>query len=59
MDFNEIPVDRLEPATLLEIKPNYRNTGLLPYPEKVCIIGQKLDSRHACRWPDRGDHPRR
>lgn len=44
MDFDEIPVDRLEPATLLEIKPNYRNAGLLPYPEKVCIIGQKLDT---------------
>lgn len=44
MDFDEIPVDRLEPATLLEIKPNYRNVGVLPYPEKVCIIGQKLAS---------------
>lgn len=42
MDFNEIPVDRLEPATLLEIAPNYRNVGVLPWPEKVFIIGQKL-----------------
>ncbi|WP_142780711.1 phage tail protein [Agrobacterium sp. T29] len=42
MDFNEIPVDRLEPATLIEIGPNYRNVGILPWPEKVFIIGQKL-----------------
>lgn len=42
MDFNEIPVDRLEPATLMEIVPNYRNVGILPWPEKVFIIGPKL-----------------
>ncbi len=42
MDFNEIPVDRLEPATLMEVAPNYRNVGILPWPEKVFIIGQKL-----------------
>ncbi|MBB3947216.1 phage tail sheath gpL-like [Rhizobium skierniewicense] len=44
MDFNEIPVDRLEPAVLLEIRANYRNVGVLPWPEKVCIIGQRLAS---------------
>lgn len=42
MDFNEIPYDWLEPATLLEIKANYRNMGLLPYPTRVLIVGQKL-----------------
>ena len=42
MDFNEIPVDRLEPATLIEIGPNYRNVGILPWPEKAFIVGQKL-----------------
>ena len=42
MDFNEIPVDRLEPGTLLEIGPNYRNVGILPWPEKAFIVGQKL-----------------
>ncbi len=32
MDFDEIPFDWLEPATLLEVKANYRKTGVLPYP---------------------------
>lgn len=42
MDFNEIPVDRLEPAILMEIRANYSNIGVLPWPEKCCIIGQRL-----------------
>lgn len=42
MDFNEIPVDRLEPAVLMEIRANYSTSGILPWPEKVCIIGQRL-----------------
>ncbi len=42
MDFNEIPLDWLEPATLIEIKANYQNIGVLPYPEKVVLIGHKL-----------------
>ena len=40
--FDEIPFDWLEPGTFLEVKPNYSNTGLLPYPAKAHIIGQKL-----------------
>lgn len=44
MDFNEIPVDRLEPAVLVEIRPNYRNAGVFAWPEKALIIGQKLPS---------------
>ncbi len=42
MDFDEIPYDWLEPATLLEVKPNYRNAGILPYPTQALIVGQKL-----------------
>lgn len=42
--FDEIPLDWLEPSILMEIKPNYRNTGVLPYPTKACIVGHKLAS---------------
>jgi phage tail sheath gpL-like len=42
MDFNEIPYDWLEPAVFLEIRPNYASMGVLPYPTKVLIAGQKL-----------------
>ncbi len=42
--FDEIPVDWLEPGTFLEVKPNYRNLGLLPYPVKNLIIGLKLST---------------
>lgn len=42
ISFDEIPYDWLEPGTFIEVKPNYRNTGILPYPTKNLIIGQKL-----------------
>ncbi|MBB2685141.1 UNVERIFIED_ORG: phage tail sheath gpL-like [Rhizobium etli] len=42
MDFNEIPYDWLEPATLLEVKPNYANVGVLPYPTKVLLVAHSL-----------------
>ncbi len=42
MDFNEIPVDRLEPGVLIEVRANYRNAGIFAWPEKALIIGQKL-----------------
>ncbi|MHC2481342.1 phage tail sheath subtilisin-like domain-containing protein [Rhizobium leguminosarum] len=42
MDFNEIPYDWLEPATFLEVRPNYASMGVLPYPTKVILAGQKL-----------------
>lgn len=42
MDFNEIPIDRLEPAILVEIKANYRRAGIFAYPEKAVIVAQKL-----------------
>ncbi|WP_160009768.1 phage tail protein [Rhizobium sp. 18055] len=44
MDFNEIPYDWLEPATFLEIRPNYASMGVLPYPTQALIAGQKLAS---------------
>ncbi len=40
--FDEIPYDWLEPGTFLEVKPNYRNMGLLPWPARNLIVGQKL-----------------
>jgi len=40
--FDEIPYDWQEPGTFLEVRPNYRNVGVLPYPVKALIIGQKL-----------------
>lgn len=44
MDFDEIPYQWRQPATLLEIKPNYANKGLFDWPEQALIIGQKLAS---------------
>lgn len=41
-DFNEIPFDWLQPGTFLEVRPNYRNAGLFPWPVRNLIIGQKL-----------------
>jgi len=40
--FDEIPYDRLEPGTFLEVRPNYRNIGLVPYPVRVMLILHKL-----------------
>lgn len=42
MEFDEIPIDLLEPGAFLEIKPNYANAGILPYPSRVLIIGAAL-----------------
>lgn len=42
MNFDQIPVDRLEPAVLMEIRANYSHVGVLPWPEKACIIAQSL-----------------
>lgn len=39
--FNEIPFDRLEPGTFLEVRPNYRNIGLVPYPVKALLVLHK------------------
>jgi len=40
--FDEIPYDRLEPGTFLEVRPNYRNAGLLPYPVRALLVLHKL-----------------
>lgn len=40
--FDEIPFDWLEPGTFLEVRPNYADVGILPYPARVLIVGQKL-----------------
>lgn len=40
--FDEIPIDRLEPGTFLEVKPNYSERGLLPYPARNLIIAPRL-----------------
>ncbi|MEO0374254.1 MAG: phage tail sheath subtilisin-like domain-containing protein [Cyanobacteria bacterium P01_A01_bin.17] len=41
--FDEIPFDRLEPGTFLEVRPKYRNIGLVPYPARALIVMHKLD----------------
>ncbi|MFC3074691.1 phage tail sheath subtilisin-like domain-containing protein [Shinella pollutisoli] len=40
--FDEIPADWLAPGTFMEVKPNYRTVGVLPWPVRNLIIGQKL-----------------
>lgn len=49
--FDEIPYDVLEPGTFLEVKPNYRNVGILPYRQRrrdatahACLLGGPLPS---------------
>jgi|GEM_PF-520478 len=45
--FDEIPYDRLEPGTFLEVRPNYRNVGLLPYPVRSLLVLHKLPAGNA------------
>lgn len=40
--FDEIPLDWLEPDVFMEVKPNYRTLGILPYPVKNIIVAPKL-----------------
>lgn len=42
--FDEIPYDWVEPGVFLEVKPNYRTKGILPWPAKNLIISHKLAS---------------
>lgn len=42
MSFNEIPYDWLDPGTLVEVRPNYRRMGLVPFPARAVLIVQKL-----------------
>lgn len=38
--FAEIPYDWRKPGTYLEVRPNYRNTGLIGFPTKAILLGQ-------------------
>ena len=40
--FNEIPLDWRNPGVYIEVRANYSSVGLLPYPARALIIGQKL-----------------
>ena len=40
--FNEIPYVWEVPGTYIEVIPNYQNVGVLPWPSRALIIGQKL-----------------
>lgn len=42
ISFDEIPYDRLEPGTFVEVKPSYMNVGALPIPTRVIHLVQKL-----------------
>lgn len=42
--FSEIPYDWLNPGTYLEVRPNYKRQGLLPFPARSLIITQKLSA---------------
>lgn len=42
LTFEEIPYDWRVPGTYVEIRPSYRNLGVLGYPARVLLIGQKL-----------------
>lgn len=42
INFNEIPYDWRLPGTLVEVRPNYQNIGVLPIPTRVLIAVQKL-----------------
>lgn len=42
ISFDEIPADYRVPGTYIEAKPTYSNAGLLGYPARALLIGQKL-----------------
>lgn len=42
INFNEIPYDWRLPGTLVEVRPNYQNVGVLPIPTRVLLAVQKL-----------------
>lgn len=41
--FDEIPYDWQEPGTYVEVRPNYRGVGILPWPVKALIAGPLTD----------------
>ena len=40
--FGEIPYDWRVPGSYMEVRPNYATIGLVPFPSRLLIIGQKL-----------------
>lgn len=42
LSFEEVPYDWRVPGTYVEIRPTYSNLGVLGYPTRVLLIGQKL-----------------
>ncbi|MDP3408191.1 phage tail sheath subtilisin-like domain-containing protein [Bosea sp. (in: a-proteobacteria)] len=44
INFDQIPYDWRTPGTYVEVHPNYRRRGLIPFPAKAIIITQKLAS---------------
>lgn len=40
--FNEIPYNWLVPGTYVEVRPNFTNMGIAPYPVRVLIQGQMM-----------------
>lgn len=45
--FDEIPYDWRVPGTYVEVRPNYRNRGLVPFPARAILFVQKLASGSA------------
>ncbi len=42
--FDEIPYDLRTPGTYVEVRPNYEDMGILPYPTRVLLFAQMLDT---------------
>lgn len=42
LTFEEIPYDWRAPGTYVEVRPSYRNLGLVGFPARALLIGQKL-----------------
>lgn len=42
ISFDEIPYDWRVPGSYVEVKPSYSNLGVLAYPARALLIGQKL-----------------
>lgn len=42
ISFDQIPSDWRTPGTYVEVKPSYSNAGVLGYPARALLIGQKL-----------------
>lgn len=40
--FNEIPSPLYRPGSYMEVRPNFANIGILPFPARNLIVGQRL-----------------